>query len=163
MRLVVLPDQLIRQRYGKEYNIQGHAAFERFAALHRQAVWDEILTPVREAKGDPHWRPTGMIEGLGYQAQVSKKFFGNGSGCCNRTKRKDRYRLLLRHQIGAASFSCYPSIISLNDLRYTDEFGPTIKREKSVFQYSNSQPTCLRFVPILGYSAFQLPSKNQGT
>jgi hypothetical protein len=47
------------------------AAFERFAAAHRQAVWDEILAPVREAKADPYWRPMEMMEGLGYQARIS--------------------------------------------------------------------------------------------
>ena len=46
--------------------------FERFAAHHRQAVWDEVLRPVREAKDDPTWRPTGFMEGLAYQARVSK-------------------------------------------------------------------------------------------
>ena len=48
------------------------AEFEEFADRHRQAVWDEVLTPIREAKGDPNWRPKGMMEGLGYQARVSK-------------------------------------------------------------------------------------------
>ena len=48
------------------------AEFEEFAAHHSEAIWEEVLAPVREAKGNPHWRPTGMMEGLGYQARVSK-------------------------------------------------------------------------------------------
>jgi hypothetical protein len=31
-----------------------------------------VLRPVREAKDDPTWRPTGFMEGLAYQARVSK-------------------------------------------------------------------------------------------
>jgi hypothetical protein len=46
--------------------------FEEFAARHRQAVWHEVLRPVWEAKDDPTWRPTGFMEGLAYQARVSK-------------------------------------------------------------------------------------------
>src|SRR3984893_12854031 len=46
-------------------------AFEEFADRHRQAVWEEVLGPMRAAKGDPNWRPTGLLEGLALQAQVS--------------------------------------------------------------------------------------------
>jgi len=46
--------------------------FERFAAHYSQSAWKEVLEPVRKAKGDPTWRPTGWMEGLGYQARVSK-------------------------------------------------------------------------------------------
>ena len=65
--LLCIPRELRRMKTASDL-----AEFVRFAAVHRQAVWDEILAPVREAKGDPYWRPTGMMEGLGYQAQVSK-------------------------------------------------------------------------------------------
>ena len=53
-------------------NAELAAELEEFADRHRQAVWDDVLTPIREAKGDPNWRPKGMMEGLGYQARVSK-------------------------------------------------------------------------------------------
>jgi hypothetical protein len=46
-------------------------AFDEFAAVHRQAIWEEFLAPVREARGEPTWRPTGFMEGMGFQAQVS--------------------------------------------------------------------------------------------
>ena len=45
-------------------------AFEQYADEHRQPVWDEVLAPVREARGEPTWRPTGFMEGMGFQAQV---------------------------------------------------------------------------------------------
>jgi|ERR1700730_10907173 hypothetical protein len=65
--LLCFPRELRRMKTADDL-----AEFERFATVHRQAVWDEILAPVREAKGDPHWRPRGLMEGLGYQARVSK-------------------------------------------------------------------------------------------
>jgi hypothetical protein len=46
--------------------------FNRFAARHREAVWDEVLKPLRDANGDPNWRPHSFIEGVGLQAQVLK-------------------------------------------------------------------------------------------
>jgi hypothetical protein len=47
--------------------------FEAFAAVHRQSVWEEVLAPVREARAQPKWWPSSWLEGLGYQAQVSKR------------------------------------------------------------------------------------------
>jgi hypothetical protein len=48
------------------------AEFEQFADRHRQAVWDEVLGSMREARGEPNWRPTNLMEGFAFQAQVSK-------------------------------------------------------------------------------------------
>jgi hypothetical protein len=48
------------------------AAFEEFADRHRQAVWEEVLAPVREAKGEPNWFPSRFLDGLLYQSRVSK-------------------------------------------------------------------------------------------
>ena len=64
--LLSIPKELRRMK-----TVDDVAEFEEFAARHRQAVWDEVLRPVREAKDDPTWRPTGFMEGLGYQARVS--------------------------------------------------------------------------------------------
>jgi hypothetical protein len=61
--LLSIPQELRRMKV-----VEDAAKFEKFAALHR----DEILAPVREVRGNPHWRPTGWMEGIGYQAQVSK-------------------------------------------------------------------------------------------
>src|SRR6516165_1771406 len=63
-------------RYPKELRrmktVDDAAELERFAAHHRQSVLDEVLAPAREDKGNPHWRPTGFMEGLAYQARISK-------------------------------------------------------------------------------------------
>jgi hypothetical protein len=48
------------------------AAFEAFADRHRQSVWEEVLAPVRQTRGEPNWYPTGFMEGLAFQAQVSR-------------------------------------------------------------------------------------------
>jgi hypothetical protein len=48
------------------------AEFEKFAAIHRQAVWDEVLAPVREVKGEPNWHPKAFMAGLGFQSKVRK-------------------------------------------------------------------------------------------
>jgi hypothetical protein len=45
-------------------------AFGRFAANHRQAVWDEVLQLRRKVLGDPNWRPRYFSEGVGYQGEV---------------------------------------------------------------------------------------------
>jgi hypothetical protein len=48
------------------------AEFEEFADRHRQEVWDEVLGPTRETRGEPKLRPTRLMEGLAYQAQVNR-------------------------------------------------------------------------------------------
>jgi hypothetical protein len=67
-----LPLLSIPRELRKIKNAEIAAEFELFFAQHRQAVWDEVLAPVREAKGDPNWRPSRLMEGLAFQAQVSK-------------------------------------------------------------------------------------------
>ena len=44
--------------------------FRQFAALHREAVWNDVLKIVRHEIGSPNWRPTGWIVGMGFQARV---------------------------------------------------------------------------------------------
>ena len=65
--LLSIPKELRRMKM-----VDDATEFEEFAARHRQAVWDEVLRPVREAKDDPTWRPTGFMESLAYQGRVSK-------------------------------------------------------------------------------------------
>ena len=65
--LLSIPRELRRMKM-----VDDAAAFEEFSAEHQQAVWEEVLGPVREGRGEPTWRPTGFMEGLGFQAQVSK-------------------------------------------------------------------------------------------
>ena len=65
--LLSIPRELRRMK-----NVDNAAEFEEFAERHRQAVWEEVLAPVREARGEPNWHPSTFMEGLVFQAQVSK-------------------------------------------------------------------------------------------
>lgn len=65
--LLSIPKELRRMK-----QVADAMAFEEFADRHRQAVWDEVLGPVREARGEPNWCPTRLMEGLAFQAQVSR-------------------------------------------------------------------------------------------
>jgi hypothetical protein len=65
--LLSIPRELRRMKM-----VEDAMAFEQFADRHRESVWEEVLAPVREARGEPTWRPTGFMEGMGFQAQVSK-------------------------------------------------------------------------------------------
>jgi hypothetical protein len=49
--------------------VEEEERFNQFAALHLKAVWDEVLKPLRDAKGDPNWIPTS-ITGMGLQTNV---------------------------------------------------------------------------------------------
>jgi hypothetical protein len=66
-----LPLLSIPRELRKIKRVEIAAEFEDFADQHRQAVWDEVLGPTREARGEPNWRPTSFMEGLAFQAQVS--------------------------------------------------------------------------------------------
>lgn len=46
------------------------AAFERFVAVHEDAVWNEVLKARREVEGVPNWRPRTLIEGVSCQRQA---------------------------------------------------------------------------------------------
>ena len=65
--LLSIPRELRRMKM-----VEDAAAFEQFADRHRQAVLEEVLAPVREARGEPNWRPSRLMEGYAFQAQVSK-------------------------------------------------------------------------------------------
>jgi hypothetical protein len=67
-----LPLLSVPQELRKIKDAEIAAEFEQFADRHRQAVWDEVLAPVREARGEPNYRPTRLMEGLAFQAQVVK-------------------------------------------------------------------------------------------
>jgi hypothetical protein len=47
------------------------AKFEASADVHRGAVFDEVLATMREARGEPNWHPSGWMEGLALQAEIS--------------------------------------------------------------------------------------------
>jgi hypothetical protein len=63
--LLSIPKELRRLKKQEELE-----EFERFQAAYREAVWQEVLKPRREAEG-PNWRPS-WIEGVAYQTQVNK-------------------------------------------------------------------------------------------
>src|SRR3984893_10269352 len=65
--LLSVPQELRRMK-----QVTDAMAFEEFAERHRQAVWEEVLAPVREAKGQPNWFPSRLNEGLACQSRVSK-------------------------------------------------------------------------------------------
>ena len=48
------------------------AEFEAFADAHWSVVWEETLAPMREARGNPTWRPRSWMEGMGLQTKVSR-------------------------------------------------------------------------------------------
>jgi hypothetical protein len=57
--------------------------FRRFAALHLQAVRNNVLKLVRDEKGDPSWRPTGWIVGIAFQARVDEILRHRYQRCLN--------------------------------------------------------------------------------
>jgi hypothetical protein len=65
--LLSIPRELRRMKM-----VEDAAAFEQFADRHRESVWEEVLAPVREARGEPNYSPTRWMEGLAFQAQVSR-------------------------------------------------------------------------------------------
>ena len=64
--LLSIPKELRRM---KEQDVL--KKFERFAAAHSGAVWDELLKRHRDGLGNPNWRPNSL-EGMCYQSQVRK-------------------------------------------------------------------------------------------
>src|SRR6516225_10772508 len=54
--LLSIPKELRRMKTEAET-----VAFEAFANAHRGAVWDEVLTIKREARGEPNWHPSGWM------------------------------------------------------------------------------------------------------
>jgi hypothetical protein len=83
--LLSIPTELRRMKQAADA-----MAFEEFADRHRQALWEEVLEPVRATKRDPSWRPTRLMEGLAFQAEVGRilreRFDVAGAGAGNGTK-----------------------------------------------------------------------------
>jgi hypothetical protein len=65
--LLSIPRELRRMKM-----VEDAMAFEAFADRYGESVWEEVLAPVREARGEPNWRPTRWMEGFAFQAQVGK-------------------------------------------------------------------------------------------
>jgi hypothetical protein len=56
-----IPKELRRMKMAADQEV-----FQRFEAIHAKAVWDEVLKPIRDEKGDPNWRP-GWMGGMALQ------------------------------------------------------------------------------------------------
>ena len=65
--LLSIPKELRRMKM-----VEDAAEFEEFSDRHAESIWEEVLAPVREARGEPNWRPTRLMEGFAFQAQVSR-------------------------------------------------------------------------------------------
>jgi hypothetical protein len=65
--LLSIAKELRRMKTAEE-----EAKFEAFAVVHGRAVWDEVLAPERKRRGQPDWRPSSFMEGMGYQAKIRK-------------------------------------------------------------------------------------------
>jgi hypothetical protein len=62
--LLSIPRELRRMKM-----VEDAMAFEAFADRHGESVWEEVLAPARRY---PHWRPSRLMEGLAFQAQIGK-------------------------------------------------------------------------------------------
>ena len=63
--LLSIPKELRRMKEAADA-----AAFEAFADANRGTVWDEVLATKR-ARGESNWHPSGWMEGLALQAEIS--------------------------------------------------------------------------------------------
>jgi hypothetical protein len=65
--LLSIPKELRRIKTAEQ-----QVEFEAFAAVHQDAAWEEVLSPERERRKQPEWKPSSFMEGLAFQSQVSK-------------------------------------------------------------------------------------------
>jgi hypothetical protein len=64
--LLSVPKELRRMKEAADA-----AAFEAFADANLGAVWDEVLATKRQVRGEPNWHPSGWMEGMALQAEIS--------------------------------------------------------------------------------------------
>jgi hypothetical protein len=76
--LLSIPKELRRMKEAADA-----AKFETFANAHRAAVWDEVLATKREARGEPNWYPSGWMEGMAIQSEVSRILRQRFERSCN--------------------------------------------------------------------------------
>jgi hypothetical protein len=67
-----LPPLSIPKELRRMKEVADAAKFEAFANAHRAAVWDEVLGAKRQASGEPNWYPSGWMQGLAFQSEVSR-------------------------------------------------------------------------------------------
>jgi hypothetical protein len=76
--LLSIPKELRRMKTAADQE-----AFQKFEAIHANAVWDEVLKPIRDEMGDSNWRP----------------------GCMRRMALQNDIYRILHHRFPAASFA----------------------------------------------------------
>src|SRR6516164_3000462 len=76
--LLSIPKELRRMKEAADT-----AEFEAFADIHRGAVWDEVLATKRQGRGEPNWHPSGWMQGMAVQAQVSRVLRQRFQRCAN--------------------------------------------------------------------------------
>jgi hypothetical protein len=69
--LLSIPEELRRMKEHEDGELR-RIEFEQFEAQYQKEVWDAVLRPRREAKGDPNWFPRNWSEGVQYQFDVHK-------------------------------------------------------------------------------------------
>jgi hypothetical protein len=69
--LLSIPRELRRMKQHEDSELR-RVEFERFEAVHRKEVWDQVLKSPREAEGNLNWFPRNWSEGVGYQSDVYK-------------------------------------------------------------------------------------------
>jgi hypothetical protein len=65
--LLSIPKELRRMKEAADA-----AKFEAFADANRDTVWDEVLATKRQGRGEPNWHPSGWMEGIAFQSEVSR-------------------------------------------------------------------------------------------
>ena len=69
--LLSIPKELRRMKQHEDSELR-RVEFERFEAVHRKEVCDEVLKSRREAEGNLNWFPRHWSEGVGYQSDIYK-------------------------------------------------------------------------------------------
>jgi hypothetical protein len=62
-----LPALDVTKELRKLYRRDREAAFGRLAAIHRDAIKDDLLAARRQAMGDASWQPRGFFEGVAFE------------------------------------------------------------------------------------------------
>ena len=81
--LLSVPQELRRMK-----QVTDAMAFEEFAERHRQAFWNEVLGPVRKARGEPKLAPERADGGIGVSSSGQQNPSGTVQGSPNITEQE---------------------------------------------------------------------------
>jgi hypothetical protein len=65
--LLSIPKELRRMKEAAD-----RAEFEAFADANRSTVWEEVLATKRQGRDEPNWQPSGWMEAMAFQSEVSR-------------------------------------------------------------------------------------------